>query len=107
MDQDVTLAPQAVISGTVLRLADGDDQPLQGAQVTAYKVSEFPNVVSATALTDEDGEYVLSNLSAPEEYIIEFAYPEGAIAQTSVRVVLDAGEQADDVDATLVLAGGS
>ncbi len=104
---DVELEPQATISGTVSREAEGGDEPLQGAQVLAYKVDEFPAVVSASAMTDEDGEYVLTDLEAPEEYIVEFAYPEGAIAQESVRVQLDAGEQHDDVDATLTLAGDS
>jgi hypothetical protein len=102
---DVELEPQASISGTVEREAEGGDEPLQGAQVLAYLVDQFPTVVAASAITDEDGTYLLTDLEAPEEYIVEFAYPEGAIAQESVRVQLDAGEQARDVDATLTLAG--
>jgi hypothetical protein len=104
---DVELEPQASISGTVTRSADGGDEPLAGAQVLAYRVAEFPAVVAASAITDEDGEYVLTDLAAPDEYIVEFAYPEGAIAQESIRVQLDAGEQEDDIDAELTLAGDS
>jgi 5-hydroxyisourate hydrolase-like protein (transthyretin family) len=102
---DVELEPQATIAGTVTRTDGSGSEPLQGAQVTAYRVAEFPNVVAATTLTDEDGDYVLTDLTAPDEYIIEFAYPEGALAQDSVRVVLDAGEIEDDIDAELTLAG--
>lgn len=102
---DVELEPQAMIAGTVTRTDGSGSEPLQGAQVTAYRVAEFPNVVAATTLTDEDGDYVLTDLTAPDEYIIEFAYPEGALAQDSVRVVLDAGEIEDDIDAELTLAG--
>lgn len=101
---DVELEPQASISGTVSRSGGGG---LQGAQVLAYKVEEFPAVIAASALTDASGRYLLTDLEAPEEYIIEFAYPEGAIPQASVRVQLDAGEQAVNVNATLTLAGGS
>ncbi|HYD10370.1 MAG TPA: carboxypeptidase regulatory-like domain-containing protein, partial [Acidimicrobiales bacterium] len=102
---DIELEPQATISGTVHRLTDGDETPLSGAQVLVYTVAGFPGEVAGSAITDEDGEYVITDLAAPLEYIVEFAFPEGALAQVSERVTLDAGESVDDVDATLVLAG--
>jgi hypothetical protein len=104
---DMVLKPQAVITGVVERTTDSGSEPLQGAQVLAYKVSEFPNVVAASAITNEDGEYTLTDLAAPEEYVIEFAYPEGAVAQTSRRVTLDAGEQKELDDVELELVGDS
>jgi hypothetical protein len=104
---DIELDPQASISGTVERETDGSDVPLSGAQVLVYKVDEFPGTPTATAITDEDGEYVITDLEAPEEYIVEFAYPEGAVPQVSDRITLDAGERATGVDATLTLAAES
>jgi len=102
---DVTLDPQASISGTVRRVSGTSTAPLPGAQVLVYLVDQFPQVVAATALTGGDGTYRITDLAAPEEYIVEFAYPAGALPQSSTRVVLDAGEQKTGIDATLTLAG--
>lgn len=104
---DAELKPQATITGTVRRSAgSGTPAPLPGAQVTAYKISEFPATATSTAITGADGTYLLADLAAPEEYVIEFAYPAGALAQASIRVTLDAGQQATGVDAVITLPGG-
>jgi len=104
---DVELKPQATIEGTVRRAGSGGAAaaPLAGAQVTAYRVAEFPGTVAATAVTADDGTYTLTDLAAPDEYVIEFAYPVGALAQSSVRITLDAGQQRTGVDAVITLPG--
>jgi hypothetical protein len=68
-------------------------------------VAEFPSVIAATTVTGVDGTYVLTDLTAPEEYVIEFSYPVGSLPGASVRVLLDAGEQATGIDAVITLAG--
>lgn len=105
--EDEELKPQATITGTVRRAASGGAAaaPLGGVQVIAYRVAEFPTVVAATAVTGDDGVYVLTDLAAPDEYVLEFAYPEGALAQSSQRVILDAGQQRVGVDAVITLPG--
>jgi hypothetical protein len=102
---DVSLDPQASISGTVRRIDGTATAPLAGAQVLVYLVDQFPNVVAATATTAADGTYTITDLAAPEEYIVEFAYPSGAVPQQSTRVVLNAGEQRTLVDASIKLVG--
>lgn len=99
---DVELDPQASISGTV---ESDDGAPLNGVQVLVYKVAEFPGTVAAETFTDANGDYTVTDLDAPEEYILEFAYPEGAIPGDSVRVTLDAGEALVNVDAEIELVG--
>src|SRR5690606_27981479 len=101
---DIELDPQAAIRGTVFREAGTTDTALSGAEVVVYTVDGFPGTPVARVLTDEDGEYVIRDLEAPEEYIVEFGFPEGALPQRSIRVTLSAGEQRRNVNATLVLA---
>lgn len=101
---NVALAPRASVSGTVLRkTGTTTTAPLPGAFVVAYRVSEFPAVVAAQAITDASGKYRLGNLSAPETYIIEFRPPDGAVAKASQQLTLQAGQQRTGLDATLDL----
>ena len=51
------------------------------------------------------GRDVLTDLTAPDEYVIEFSYPVGALPGASTRVTLDAGQQRTGVDAEITLAG--
>jgi uncharacterized membrane protein len=104
---DVEMKPQATITGTVRRTGSGGAAaaPLAGAQVTAFRVAEFPTVVAATAISGADGTYTLTDLTAPDEYVIEFSYPVGSLPGASVRVLLDAGQQRAGVDATITLPG--
>lgn len=105
--ENVVLEPQAQISGRVLRSASGSTAaaPLAGVQVIAYRVADFPSVIAATAVTGDDGTYTLTNLSAPEEYIIEFAYPVGAVPQQSIRLELDAGQSLVAADQSIAVTG--
>jgi hypothetical protein len=109
LPKDAVLKPQASISGTVTRTtgtgSGATTGPLAGAEVLVYKVDDFPGTLTASALTDAAGHYTISDLAAPEEYIIEFAYPQGAIPQHSTRQTLAAGQTLTGVDANLTLAG--
>jgi hypothetical protein len=105
---DVRLDPQASISGIVSRSTTGSSTtPLSGAEVLVYRANEFPAVLAARVLTDGSGAYTVPDLPAPEQYIVEFAFPEGSLPQRSVTVTLAAGEQRTGVNATLVLPGAS
>jgi hypothetical protein len=101
---DAVLDPTASISGTVKReTGDSTSTPLSGAFVVAYKVNDYPGTITAQAITDENGEYTLTNLSAPEGYIIEFLPPGGGIAKATEQLTLRAGEQHTGLDETLDL----
>ena len=105
---DVQLDPQASISGVVSRsTGNGATAPLSGAEVIVYVADQFPTVVAARVITGGDGTYVLPDLAAPEQYIVEFAFPEGSLPQKSLTVTLNAGEQRTGVNATLLLPGTS
>lgn len=103
---DVQLDPQASISGVVSRsTGTSTTAPLSGAEVIVYVADQFPTVVAARVVTGADGSYVLPDLAAPEQYIVEFAFPEGALPQKSLTITLNAGEQRTGVNATLDLPG--
>jgi hypothetical protein len=104
---DVTLEPQASIAGTVHRSTGEGTTPLSGAEVLVYLASQFPNTLTARTITDGEGAYRFPDLLAPEQYIVEFAFPEGSLPQRSVTVTLAAGEQRTGVDVTLVLPGAT
>lgn len=101
---NVTLEPTASIAGTVLRkTGTTGTAPLSGAFVVAYKITEYPGTVAAQAITDATGKFKLTNLAAPEGYIVEFLPPGGGVAKASSQLTLQAGQQRTGVDATLDL----
>ncbi len=74
----------ASISGTVVVASGpGAGQPLQDAEVRLFVLSQYPNTVLTRVSTDADGHFVFTDLVAPESYLLEFAYPSGAPAQTT------------------------
>jgi hypothetical protein len=101
---DVTLDPTASIAGTVSRkTGTSTTAPLSGAFVVAYKVSEYPGTVTSQAITDANGNFKLTNLSAPEGYIIEFLPPGGGVAKATQQLTLQAGQQKAGVNVTMDL----
>jgi hypothetical protein len=101
---NVTLEPRATISGTVSRkTGTSTSTPLSGAFVVAYKTSQYPGTVASQAITDASGKYKLTNLSAPEGYIIEFLLPGGGVAKATQQLTLQAGQQKTGLDVTLDL----
>lgn len=101
---NVTLEPRATVSGTVYRkTGTTSSTPLSGAFVVAYKIAEYPGTVTSQAVTDANGRYTLTNLSAPEGYIIEFLPPGGGVAKGTQQLTLQAGQQKTGVDVTMDL----
>lgn len=95
---DVTMEPQASISGTVRRPnPDPSEDPLGvvGVTVRLYRLATYPSAPIATRLTDDEGNYTFDGLDAPDNYIVEFV--SGAPLAT-VNVPLSAGEQRTGVD---------
>jgi 5-hydroxyisourate hydrolase-like protein (transthyretin family) len=90
---DVTLAPQASISG---RVTVGGT-PTGGLQVRLFRVEEYPSSVLLTTVTNADGTYLFEALDAPQTYVVEFLNPGGAVVGTQT-VTLLAGEQRSGVD---------
>lgn len=92
--QDAQVGEPAAIVGRVL-IASGPNagQPLQNAEVRLFVLSQYPNTVLTKVQTDELGNFVFTDLVAPESYLLEFAYPPGAPAQTTRTLfTLAAGE---------------
>jgi hypothetical protein len=100
---DVTLEPRAYVTGVVKFKNGTSDTPLRGAFVVAYRVAEFPGTPAAQAVTNDKGEYKLTNLAAPETYIIGFRPPDGAVAKASQQLTLQAGQPKTGVNVTLDL----
>jgi hypothetical protein len=82
--QDAVVSKPASISGTVV-IASGPNagQPLANAEVRLFVLSQYPNTVLTKTTTDVNGNFVFTDLIAPESYLLEFAYPPGAPAQTT------------------------
>jgi hypothetical protein len=103
--QDALIGEPAVIKGTVFRATD--DQPLGGAQVRLFVVSQYPGTVLQTFTTSSDGTFVFTGLLANESYIVEYAFPVGAPAQaTRLADNLQPGETRDLTDPHIKLTTG-
>ncbi|MEY2420305.1 MAG: hypothetical protein QOI95_372 [Acidimicrobiaceae bacterium] len=69
------------------------NQPLPNAEVRLFVLSQYPNTVLSKTTTGPDGSFSFTDLVAPESYILEFAYPPGAPAQTTRTLfTVNAGE---------------
>ncbi|NKY86725.1 MFS transporter [Nocardia veterana] len=82
---DIELSPMAVLTGTVL--ADGS--PVPDAQVTVLDRSGTP---IGTARTDENGQYVLTDLGEGDYTVVARGYP-----PVTSRVTVGGGEVEHDV----------
>jgi Carboxypeptidase regulatory-like domain len=96
------LAAPAQISGLV---ADTGGQPRPGWQVVLYLASQYPTVVARTVLTNATGHYLLSDVDAPESYVIEARPTASAAPLGSVTVQIDASQQLT-ADITVSSTGG-
>jgi hypothetical protein len=85
LEDNPVLNAAASIYGHVVE-ASNPTQVVGGAQVSLYLASQYPTVVSSTVLTDPTGNFTFSNVQAPEDYIVAFAYPQGASNQESVAI---------------------
>jgi hypothetical protein len=103
--QDALIGEPAVITGTVFRAID--DQPLGGAQVRLFVLSQYPSVVAQTVTTGTDGTFKFTGLIANESYIVEYAFPVGAPAQaTRLANTLQPGETRDLTNPHIELTTG-
>jgi Carboxypeptidase regulatory-like domain len=84
------LAAPAQISGLV---ADANGQARPGWQVLLYLADQYPTVVARTVTTDRTGHYLLSDVDAPESYVIEARPTASAAPQGSVTQQIDASQQ--------------
>ncbi|MDQ1720765.1 MAG: hypothetical protein QOI26_499 [Pseudonocardiales bacterium] len=96
------LAAPAQISG-VVSTADGQLRP--GWQVQLYLASQYPTVITRSVTTDSAGRYVLSDVDAPQSYVIEARPTASAAAQGSVTREINASQQLI-VDITVPNPGG-
>jgi uncharacterized surface anchored protein len=82
--QDAAVSVPASISGSVdfVDLASVH-HPLPGAEVRLFVLSQYPNTILTKTTTDVNGNFSFTDLVAPESYLIEYAYPPGAPAQTT------------------------
>jgi hypothetical protein len=103
LTQDVAVNKPASISGTVLNTSAAN-APLVGAQVRLILLSQYPGAPITTALTDVNGQFVFSDLVAPESYILEFAFPAGTSAQTT-RTLFNIVAGTDTSTGNVLIAG--
>jgi 5-hydroxyisourate hydrolase-like protein (transthyretin family) len=96
------LAAPAQISGLV---ADANGQPRPGWQVVLYLASQYPTVVARTVTTNSTGHYLLSDVDAPESYVIEARPNASAAPLGSVTEQIDASQQLV-ADITVSSTGG-
>jgi hypothetical protein len=85
---DPVLAVAASISGTVVHAVGAGTQPLLGAEVRLFQADQYPTVRLRSVLTDANGQFTFANVNAPQNYIVEFAFPEGSPGQLTVEVQL-------------------
>jgi 5-hydroxyisourate hydrolase-like protein (transthyretin family) len=90
---DVTLSPQASISGRVTLAGE----PTGGLQVRLYRIEEYPSTTTLVTITRNDGTYEFEALDAPQTYVVEFVNAGGAVVGTQTITLL-AGEQRSGVD---------
>jgi hypothetical protein len=84
LQQDAVVGKPASITGSVDFINNVNvHQPLQNAEVRLFVLSQYPNTVLTKTTTDANGNFSFTDLVAPESYILEFAYPAGAPAQTT------------------------
>jgi hypothetical protein len=89
---DPVLAVAASISGTVVHAVGTGTQPLVGADVRLFQADQYPNIRLKSIPTDANGQFTFANVNAPQNYIVEFAYPAGSPGQLTVEVQLNLSE---------------
>ena len=92
---DVTMEVRASIAGLV---TDSLGRPMQGAEVRLYLAVQFPNTPLRRIVTGSDGRYRFDDLSAPEQYVVEFASTPDSPGEASAQVDRAAGQQTPDVN---------
>ncbi|SEE66050.1 carboxypeptidase regulatory-like domain-containing protein [Ruania alba] len=104
---DPVLVAPARIEGTVTT----DDGPLADGSVSLYRANEYGTSAAPVARTSTDGSgrYVIENIAAPENYVVEVRTSTGSIAGTSPPFTLEASEDRTlDISVTIESeAGGS
>ncbi|MDH4148303.1 MAG: carboxypeptidase-like regulatory domain-containing protein, partial [Acidimicrobiia bacterium] len=73
-------------------------RPMQGAEVRLYLAVQFPNTPLRRIVTGSDGRYRFDDLSAPEQYVVEFASTPDSPGEASAQVDRAAGQQTPDVN---------
>lgn len=96
---NLSLAPAAEITGTVTV----GGQPAVNALVVLYTASQYPGVSVMQVQTDSTGHYVLSQVQAPENYVVEVQLPAGSPMAT--QTVTTQPSVTSTVDFTLPAVG--
>ncbi|HET9061264.1 MAG TPA: carboxypeptidase-like regulatory domain-containing protein [Acidimicrobiales bacterium] len=89
---DAVLAAAASVDGYVDQLAGSSDVPLPGATVSLFDANQYPGTAVATTTTDANGYFKFSPVDAPQEYIVQYAYPAGTPGQKTADFVLSASQ---------------
>jgi hypothetical protein len=86
----------ARISGLVAFGSASDPTPAPGRTVSLFRASEYGTAAPAVATTTTaaDGTYMLEDVDAPENYLIEVrSTPNGTVLVTSTPFAMSASEQ--------------
>lgn len=89
LTQNETLTPAASIEGYVVLAGSGS--PVPNAEVNLYLSSAYPTQASATATTNSAGEFLFTNVAAPQSFIVAVSYPAGSSPQQTVFVTTTLG----------------
>jgi hypothetical protein len=83
---DPVLSPAAAICGHVFKFGVTPLLAVQGAEVRLFRADQYPSGVSQTMLTDARGFFEFVNVPAPQSYVVQFAFPQGAPGQFTVEI---------------------
>ncbi|HTZ43949.1 MAG TPA: carboxypeptidase-like regulatory domain-containing protein [Jatrophihabitans sp.] len=97
---DPRLAAPAQISGVV---TGTDGLTRSGWVVNLYLAGQYPTVVARTVTTDRSGRYVLTDVDAPQSYVLEARPSPSAAPQGSVTEQIDPSQQ---LTANITVSGG-
>jgi hypothetical protein len=104
---NAVLSQAASIDGYVDQEVDAAPSPLPGAAVTLYLANQYPSTALTTAKTGPKGYYLFTDLNAPEQYIVQFAYPPGTPGQKTIEVTVKPSQQAQLATVVLSTGGGT
>ncbi|MCU4186054.1 carboxypeptidase-like regulatory domain-containing protein [Acidiferrimicrobium sp. IK] len=88
---DAVLNPAASIFGHVTLAGSQGKTPVPGTEVRLYLTSQYPTVVLVTAVTDSSGNFTISNVDAPQSFVVSFDYPAGSSPQETAVITTALG----------------
>ncbi len=82
-----TVWQEKKVAGLVDGLMNADEKRIPGVLVTLF--NETADTIIASAISNNNGQYVLNNFNGPGNYIISFNYPESGYSVTDLRTGSD------------------